>query len=219
MEETMKKLTSVFIGILIIAISFAIVNCGGRKEKSSEKEEPGILEKAKDVAQGFKAISKTVEAAKKEEDRKPIDPVNFRELLPFLPPPISGWEAKEKPSGSTQSYGNQWKFSEVQQHFAKQDSTVNVKITDGAYIPMIYTAFTFASSIEEDTTERYHKGIIIGEDKGFEEYNYNNKDGKLMLLVNKRFLLELEGNKIDNTDILKDYLKQIDTKKLASLVK
>ena len=215
----MKILISILVGLLVIAIPFSLINCGGKKEKPSTKEEPGLLDKAKNMAQGLKAVGKTVEAAKQEQDKNPVNPVNFRELLPLLPLPIAGWEATEKPSGSTQSYGKEWKFTEVQQRYTKGESNITIKITDGAYIPMIYTAFTFASSIEEDTTEHYQKGITIGEDKGYEEYNYNNKDGKLLLLASKRFIVEISGNSIDNTEILHNYLNLLDSKKLAAIAK
>jgi hypothetical protein len=213
----MKKLFPVLVAILILSIALTATNCG--RKKTAEKEEPGLFQQAKNVAKGIQAVSKTVEAAKKDEERKPVDPVNFRELLPLLPQPINGWQANEKPSGSTQSYGQEWKFTEVAQSYTKDNSRIAIKITDGAYIPMLYTAFTFASSLEEDTTERYHKGITVGEDKGFEEYNYNNKDGKIVLLVNKRFILEISGSTIEKADILHDYLNQLDTKKLAALAK
>lgn len=190
--------------------------CSKKEEKSKEE---GFFQQAKNFAKGMKAISEAAKEAEKEKERKPVDPYNFRELLPFLPEALAGWKADEKPRGSTNSYGTEWKFTEVSQSYRKDDSEVQVKIIDGAYIPALYTLFLVSTNFEEDTTDHYRKGITKGNDKGYEEYYYNDKSGSLHFLINKRFIIEIEGRNINDTKILHNYLDKINLKKLASLAK
>jgi len=209
-----KKISMIV--VLSFLLSSLMITCSRKEEKSREES---FFQQAKNFAKGVKTLSETAKAVEKQKEMKPVNPYNFRELLPFLPEALSGWKADDKPRGSTNSYGTEWKFTEVSQSYSKDNSTVIVKIVDGAYIPALYTVFLVASSFEEDTTEHYRKEITLGDNKGFEEFYYNDKRGSLNLLVNKRFIITIDGESIGDNKILYNYLNKIDLKKLASMAK
>lgn len=202
--------------LFVFFLSFLIITCSKKEEKSKEES---FFQQAKNFAKGVKTLSETAKAVEKQKEMKPVNPYNFRELLPLLPEALSGWKADEKPRGSTNSYGTEWKFTEVSENYTKDNSLVSIKIVDGAYIPALYTLFLVGSSFEEDTTEHYRKGITLGDNKGFEEFYYNDKRGSLNLLVNKRFIITIEGERIEDNKILYNYLNKIDLNKLASMAK
>jgi len=216
-EEKMKKIVFHLPLILLVIFALALISCGGKKEQNAKKEETSKIDEAKEFAEGFKAASEAIQAMHEEEKKEPVDPVNFRELISFLPSPTANWKISEKASGQTQSFGAQWKYSEVSQRYSKGDSDVVVSIKDGAYIPMLYTMFAFQSAYEQDSTEKFQKGFTVGENKGFEEFYYQDKNGKVNLLIEKRFIIEVRGDGIDSNEVLHTYLSKIDMKKLGAL--
>lgn len=217
----MKKnffLSEIFLIIMAMVLS---ISCGGKKEQPEEKEKAKnvLTEKSKAISESLNAAAEAIEAMKEEAERTPenVEPVNFKELIKLMPEPFPGWKIKEKPTGKTQTYGAKWSYSEAKQIYVKDDSIIELYIKDGAYIPMLYTMFAFSSAYSEETSDKYKKGFTKGDNKGFEEYNYNNKSGNINLLIAKRFIIEANGQKIENNTILHNLIDKIDQKKLEEL--
>ena len=209
-----------FLSILIIIAAIS-VGCGSKKEKQVQGKKEAVVEKTKELTEDFKAATEALEAMKEEAEHSPenVEPINFRELIKLLPEPLPGWKIKDKADGRTQTFGSKWSYSEASQKYVKANSSIEITIKDGAYIPMLYTMFAFGSAYKEDTSEKYQKGFSKGDNKGFEEFYYNEKKGTVNLLVAKRFIIEAEGKQIENTQILHDFINKIDQKKLEELAK
>lgn len=210
------------IEILLIIIAIALfVSCGGKKEQPEQKEKAKsvLTEKTKDISESLNAAAEAIEAMKEEAEHSPenVQPINFKELIKLMPEPLSGWKIKDKPKGMTQTFGAKWSYSEAKQKYIKDKSSIELSIKDGAYIPMLYTMFAFSSAYSEETSEKYKKGFAKGDNKGFEEFNYNNKSGSINLLIAKRFIIEVNGEQIENNDILHNLIDKIDQKKLEEL--
>ncbi|MFQ6082204.1 MAG: hypothetical protein ACE5WD_02460 [Candidatus Aminicenantia bacterium] len=147
---------------------------------------------------------------------KPVEPVNFRELIPFLKD-ISGWTG-EKPEGSTISYG-EYKLSQVSRSYSSGEKELTINILDGAYVPMAYASFQMMRAFEIDTSDEYIRKIEISGFPAVERYEYDDKEGTIIIFVRERFLVTLEESGIKNTSGLRDIAQSLDLKGLAALVK
>ena len=148
------------------------------------------------------------------QENTPVDPVNWRELTPFLVD-IEGWEAGE-PEGSTVSM-QQFKISTAEREYVSGDKNMNIEIADGAYVSFYYQGIKMAMNFEIDTSEEYVKKITIQEFSGIEKYNYGNKEAEVILLLNDRFVLTLTGDNFENTEELKEVAALLDLSGIADL--
>ena len=148
---------------------------------------------------------------------KQVDPVNWRELIPFLAD-IPGFEAEDKPEGSTMTMGN-YKVSQVERDYSSGDKELRITIIDGAYAQMAYAGIKMAMNFEIDTSEEYVKKVTIKGFPGIEKYEYEDKDGQIMLLVAERFVVQVEGENVPDTAELKNITEGLDLEGLAKLAK
>jgi len=152
------------------------------------------------------------------QQQKPVDPVNFRELLFFLVD-LPGWVADDKPEGATIAYGEEYKVSQAQRSYSAGEKSLSVTVVDGAYVPMVYSNFQMYKTFEMDTSEQYTKGTTFKGYPGVESYEYEPKTGFLMVMVADRFLVTLEGDPVDNLDELKEVAEHLPWSELAALAK
>jgi len=68
-----------------------------------------------------------------------------------------------------------------------------------------------------DPSQRDEKSVKVGDYPGWEKWNQEGKDGELNVVVNKRFIVQIEGRGIEDTKILHDVMQRTDLKKLANL--
>jgi hypothetical protein len=162
-------------------------------------------------------VSLTISLSLPVQGKEPVEPINWQELAPFLID-ISGWKAMGKPEGSTASMGD-FKVSQVERKYSAKDSRLMIEIIDGAFVEMIYAAFKMALSFEFDTSEEYTKKVTIKGFPGVEQYDYEDKEGSIMVLVADRFLVSLEQNNTEDTSELKGIAGKLDLKGLAKLAK
>ena len=125
--------------------------------------------------------------------------VSFRELIEYLPEPPRGWTA-DKPFGETSSFGD-YNVSQVNQTFRQGSKKVKISIFDSAFNSALYTPFLLTTEFSRESTEGYSKGIKIDNIPGREEYDYNTKQGSLNLLVDSRFLVQIDGRNIEDIDL------------------
>jgi hypothetical protein len=148
---------------------------------------------------------------------KPVDPVNWRELVPFLTD-IEGWKAQGDATGSTVNTGN-FKMSQVEREYTRNGIELEIQIIDGGYAPMVYAGFKAMSHFEIDTSDEYVKKTKI---KGFiaiENYHFKRKKATIMILVVDRFMIQLEAREMKDTSELKAIAQLLDLKALDSLAK
>jgi len=151
------------------------------------------------------------------QPQKPVEPVNWRKLINFLID-IPGWESQGEPQGSTVTMGN-FKISQVERSYTSGEKSLEIKIIDGSYIPMVYSSFKMMANFEIDSSEEYVKKVTI---KGFpavEKYEYGNKEAMILILVADRFLVNLTENNVNDTSELKKIANLLDLNKLAKLAK
>jgi hypothetical protein len=146
-----------------------------------------------------------------------VDPVNWRELVPFLID-IPGFEADGQADGSTVSMGN-YKVSQVEREYSSGEKELRITIIDGAYAQMAYAGIKMAMNFEMDTSEQYTKKITIKGFPGIENYQYEDKEGQVILLVEERFVVQLDVENVSDTSEAKTIAEMLDLEELAKLVK
>ena len=141
--------------------------------------------------------------------------VNLKELLPFVDIKIPGWTMEGTPSGATLKQG-QVMVSEARVSFRAGDQTLEVIIMDflGKNIPFLTGQHLQMESSEETVHTTEVQGF-----KAFESFRHRERQGELNVSVADRFWVKIDGEGIDNLEVLKNVAQQMDLKKLATLAK
>ena len=74
-----------------------------------------------------------------------------------------------------------------------------------------------AAGYEKETDNGYEKSTTIGGNPGFEKWNDQRKDGELNIVVAKRFLVSVEGDRLTDMKQLQEFASKIDFAKLGAL--
>ena len=202
--------------ILILATA-----CAGSNSSQSETLD---VEEGIDIQKNpLEAIQKALEIGKNTSDihqeianKKPVDPVSFKELIKYLPKAPPNWTAA-KPMGETTSI-SKYSISQVSQAYSQDSKEITVSIFDWAFNAALYTPFLLTTEFSQESTEGYNKGIKINDVPGREEYTYSSKKGSLNLLVDGRFFVQIDGRDIEEQE-LREWWKLIDRKSLGKMSK
>jgi hypothetical protein len=181
-------------------------------EKSAGQMQKGAEDMAKglaDMAKGLSAMAGT------DPSQKPVDPVSFKDLQTLLPN-LSGWE-KAKPTGERMT--SPVNYAEASVTFEKGDAHVEEKIVDSAFNQLLVAPFSMFLTMgyEKETEDGYEKALKVNEYPGWEKWNSKDREGELNAIVNKRFIVQIEGRNIDNPKVLHALMDQTDLKKLAAM--
>ena len=154
-------------------------------------------------------------AAGGEGSVTPANPVSVRDLLALLPAP-AGWE-RERPTGERPT--TPVNFADVMVRLMKGDATVSAKITDTALNQALVAPYASSLAGDDDrkTSSGYEKAIRVGDSPAFEKWDAATKSGTVTVVVNKRFIVEIDGSSIDDPKVLHEILDKIDLRKLADL--
>lgn len=187
----------------------------------SESETPEVQEGIDIQKNPIGAIQKVIELSKNAKNipeeivnQEPVEPISFKELINYLPQTPLGWKA-EKPEGSTNSFGN-YSISQVNQAYTQGNKEIKVSIFDWAFNSALYTPFILTTEFSQESTDGYNKGIKIGDLPGREEYTYATRKGSLNLLVNSRFLVQINGKNIEDVE-LREWWQRMDYQSLTKI--
>jgi len=141
--------------------------------------------------------------------------VNFKELLPFVDIKLPGWAMEGKPSGTTLKQGKMM-VSEARVSFKAGNQTLEIVIMDflGKTIPL-----ALAQPLEMESSEEIVRTTEVQGFKALESFRHHDKQGELSISVADRFWVKLDGEGLDNLEVLKKAAQQMDLKKLAILAK
>ena len=141
--------------------------------------------------------------------------VNFQELLPFVDIKIPGWTMQGKPCGNTLKQG-QVMVSEARVSFRAGDQTLEVIIMDflGKTIP-----FLTGQQLQMESTEETVRTTEVQGFKAFATFRHQEKQGELNISVADRFWVKIDGEGIDNLEVLTKVAQRMNLIKLATLAK
>jgi hypothetical protein len=230
---------------LVVAMTAAVAaSACGKSEQQRQSEEAArhIEAAAKEVGKAADAAAKSADAAARSGgdatndagkgleamakglgamigaasgDVKTVDPVSFRDLETLFPT-LDGWE-KAKPTGEKLSAP--FRYSNAEVTYRKGDSRIVLKLADSGFNQLFFAPFAFLmqAGYEKETQDGYEKSTTVGGQPGYEKWNSERKDGELTAVVNKRFLMSIEGDHIDDIKTLRDVVGKIDLTKLAEM--
>jgi hypothetical protein len=206
--------------IVCTAACVAIAACGTPpEEKKVEEVKKGadqVQKSADQMAKGLQDMAKGLQALSgADPNQKPVDPVSFRELQTAFGD-LSGWE-KGKPTGERMTAPVNYSVAKIT--YTKGDARIEEEISDSAFNQMLLIPFSMflTSGYEKETDEGYEKSAKVGAHPGFEKWNSRNKSGELTAIVNKRFIVQVNGHGIPESRMLQDAMASIDLNKLAAL--
>jgi len=145
---------------------------------------------------------------------KPIDPVDFEKLMPFLPKAPPGYDVEE-PEGQSLMLDDR-KYTMAERIYRHDGNTLTATIHDYACVAPLYTSFALYANLDIDLGKEYQKGVTIDDNKGWETYHKGSKKGELMMMVGKRYIVHLRANGVP-ADFLRGVFTNMDIKGLAAL--
>lgn len=199
---------NLFLSTLILGLSTGCSTFSNSQSRSLELDFSEV-EEGIDIEQNpWEAIQKVIELGKninniseKIINQESVEAISFKDLIEYLPETPLGWTA-DKPQGETNSWAS-YSISQVSQAYTRDSKQIKVSIFDWAFNSALYTPFLLSTEFSRESTEGYNKGIKIGDIPGREEYSYASKQGSLNLLVNSRFLIQIDGTNIEDLELRK----------------
>lgn len=206
---------------LALALAVAVAGCGSSEEKEAEQATEQAAEAAEagaaEAAKGLEQMARDLEALAggASGDEKPADPVSFREMMALFPD-LEGWE-KGKPTGEKMT--SPFPISTAEVVYTNDDSRIELKVTDSGFNQMLLMPYSMflSAGFEKETATGYEKSTPVNGQPGWEKWNDSSKTGELNALTGKRFLVQIEGRRIEDTRVLHEVASKIDMDKLASL--
>ena len=207
---------------LSIAIAFGILLITGVNNNSSRLQASEIEEEQDIYRDSIEAIQKIIKfgidlsSIERETLDTDTELMSFKDLMEYLPDIPQGWTA-QKPQGETNSFGD-YGVSQVSQTFKREDNDKQIKVSifDGAFNSILSAPFRLTTEFNRESTESYNKAVTIDNIPGREIYNYSNKQGSLHLLVDSRFLVQIEGSNIEEAD-LREWWRSLDRQSLRAI--
>ena len=222
----MQKLFTVGVALALMAS----VACGKSEAEKQAEQAAAEAQKAaeaaakateaagQDVAKGMEDFGKAMAGlagAMAGGDGKTVEPVSFQSLQATLPQ-VPGWEMG-KPEGERMT--SPFPFSQTEAAYTKGDSRIEVKVVDSGFAQMLIAPWSMmlASGYSRETSDGYEKAVTVSGQPAFEKWDSGSKNGELNILVNKRFLVSVEGDDLADTKVLHDVAGKMDFGRFASL--
>jgi hypothetical protein len=203
-----------------LAAGVLFAGCGKTAEQKKLEEMAQKAEEAgKALQQGGQGIADAMKGlGDAATDGKKVEPVDFRELKALLPEKLSGMTREGAEGEKASAMGV--KVSEAHANYAAAEGAhVSIKITDMGSVSGLMGMATLAwaaADVDRETENGYEKTTTFDGHKAFEKYDNQSHSGELNILVEKRFVVTIEGNDVAMS-FLKEAARSIDLGKLASM--
>ena len=173
-----------------------------------------ILEAIQEATEAYneKAYTEAVESL--EYAKQLIQQLTSEGLKNFLPKPLEGWKAKEAKS---QNLGMMGGSAGIEQEYWKagngNQGRSRVTLSIMGESPMFQGMMAmFNPAIVGSTGGKLQK---IKRNKAIVKYSADNRDGEIMINVDKKYLVIVKGSNVDKEDLM-NYAKAINYKGLKS---
>ncbi len=174
----------------------------------------GMAQSAEQMAKGMEQMAKGLQDLASGQGRN-VKPVNFRDFYGLFPQ-VAGWEMGQ-PTGETITAPVT--HSQASVEYRKGNSALEVRIVDSALSGMLLAPYAvlLQTGYEKETEFVRERAMKVKGYPGFEKWELEATDGELMAVVGNRFLVTVEGNDIENVQVLHDVMNRIDLAKLESM--
>lgn len=203
-----------------IAAALLLGGCGKTEE---QKKIEDLARKAEEAGKALQEGTRGMTDALKglgdaANDGKKVEPVDFRELKALLPEKLSGMTREGAEGEKASAMGV--KVSEAHANYVSATgASATVKITDMGSVSGLVGMATMAwaaADIDRETETGYERTTTFDGHKAFEKYDSEGRNAELNILVERRFVVTIEGSDVDMS-FLKEAARSIDLSKLASM--
>ena len=199
--------------LLILPAFLIVVSWNAIPASADENDE--ILEAMTEAIEAYKEKEYGEAAESLEYAKQLIQQLRSENIMKFLPEALPGWESK---TAKTQSTGMMGGMSGVQKEYTKTGAgdegrkriTINIMAESPVMqgmMAMFNPAYIGAQGGKLKKIKR-NKAIV--------KYNPDSRRGEANILVDKRYIVSVKGNSIDEKDLM-DYAKAVDYKGLKDL--
>lgn len=142
--------------------------------------------------------------------------VSYKDLKSLLPEKVLGAKVTNIEGETSGIRG--FATSEVKATYEKNGVRVDISIMDasGSVAPPAGIEMWLHSEFEREWEDGYERTTEIDGNKSYEQYGKSTRWGKLSVLVNNRFVVDIEGSNISEKD-LRQILNNINLRKLRNL--
>jgi Tfp pilus assembly protein PilV len=213
--------------VSVLALAALTAGCGQSEEEPRAEEAAQAAEEtaqsaekvAESAAAGLEQMTKGHEAmaagGTATVDGKPVEPVRFQDQIALLPE-IDGWE-QQKPSGERMT--SPLPTATAKARYTRDNASIDVEIVDSAFNQLLLAplAMFLQSGYSTVSTSGYEKSTTVNGQPGWEKWDSDAKNGEINALVNKRFLVSIEGYDIEDAKVLQDVAARLECGKLGAL--
>lgn len=212
------------VGLVAIA---AIAGCG---KSEQQKQAEQMAEAAKQVAAGAEQAAKGAQASASDQLAQGLSqfakglgqmgqssaPAVDYEQLKLLIPEIAGWT---RSNVRGEQVTMPFKISKAEARYQKGDGSIKLEIVDSSFNQLMLAPISMfmAMGFEEKSDDGYTKAAKISGLPGFEKWQHAGKDGEVTVLVANRFIVNADGNNVENIDVVRKVVQAVDLNKLAGM--
>jgi hypothetical protein len=112
-----------------------------------------------------------------------------------------------------------FKISKAGARYEKGDSSIKLDITDSSFNQLLLAPLSMfmAMGFEEKSDDGFTKAVKIAGLPGFEKWQNAGKDGEVTVVVANRFIVQADGNNVENLDVVRKVVTAVDLNKLAGM--
>ncbi len=204
---------------LVIPFLLFIAACGGRDKvvvKDGEVSVTDLPKVAEKMSEGVKQAQDRWAERKAKGDTLAMP---YKDLQAYLPD-VSGYAKDGGPKGSQVNMPGMGSWSQTDQAYTNGEKRVKVQIVDYNASQMAFSGVTamykMGYSMEDDNEKSGTIDIGIKDVAAYETIYKKDKRSKLVLIVADRFMIELENEGSDDSELLRSAAKNIKLSELAS---
>ncbi len=213
--------------LLMLFGSIVLQSCGGNdkeKETATQNDQMVTIESENEEDSASITIeSDDVEATTKEALRQlregnleAKEVVAYQSLKDLLPPRVLGMKRTHLEGQKSGMEGLQVAVANAT--YQENDKEINISIVDagGSALTLAGLAMWANMEFERESDDGYERTTRIEGYKAFEQYDKNAKSGQLSVLVDDRFVINIEGDNVAEKDLRK-VLDDINLRQLSRL--
>lgn len=215
----MKNFERIF---MISLVSLVILSSCGEKVEEIQN----TMEVMKNLPEAAQKMEETTNLAEQKIQERKVKgdtlAMNFKDLIAYLPANIDGFTADEPDGSTTNSMG--FSFSQASRTYTKtvgdKIQTIKLELIDynASYAYLSGLAYWTNLNISTENTKGFERTAKTNIENVFayEKFQTDTKNGSITYVLGYRFILNVEGDNVDNFDVIKNAANKIDLKKLAA---
>lgn len=194
---------------LLLVSAFLLLQSCGAKAKEAEEDKTLLKIEAEDE-DGKSSITINSDVLKTSEV------VDYQKLKDLLPDKVLGIKRTHLEGQKSGMSG--FKIATASGTYEEGEKQVEIAIVDagGSSLVLAGLAMWTNTEFERESDDGYERTTEIDGHKAFEQYDKNSRSGQVSVLVEDRFLVNIEGDNINENDLRK-VLNEISLRRLSRL--